>query len=270
MRMIANARMYAVTPEVEAAWRDILGYIAREAGVELHYEAYPAPQPLETLWARPDLGCVLMCGYPIAMGLADIVPIAAPIPRADWALRRPLYRSDLIVRKDSPFRTLEDSFGARAGWTVSHSHSGFNAFRHHLLPFRNKRGDSLYSAVASNLITARKVLDSVLDGSIDIGPLDSYWHLLIDRHAPELTAGIRILDVTALAPVPSFVASRAMPAEIVAALKAAFVDAAGKSWFAPFQDKLMLDGFASVELKDFAVTLKRDREAVEAGYLEPA
>ncbi len=57
-----------------------------------------------------------------------------------------------------------------------------------------------------HLITARRVLDSVRDGLIDIGPLDGYWHALIALHQPDLTADLRILDVTALAPTPAFVA----------------------------------------------------------------
>ncbi len=133
---IMNARMYAVTPAVETAWRSLLERITAAAGVAFEYVPYPAPQPLETLWARPDLGCVFMCGYPVALQLAEVVPLAAPIPRAPWAAGRPVYRSDLIVREDAPFRTLEDTFGGRAGWTVEHSHSGFNAFRHHLLQYR--------------------------------------------------------------------------------------------------------------------------------------
>src|SRR5215469_10007847 len=133
-----NARMYAVTPEVEAAWRALLEHITHEAEVALDYLPYPAPQPLETLWSRPDLGAVFMCGYPIALKLAPVVPIAAPIPSATWAAGRAVYRTDLIVREDAPYRTLEDTFGGRAGWTVEHSQSGFNAFRHHLLRFRSR------------------------------------------------------------------------------------------------------------------------------------
>ena len=133
MSEIMNARMYAVAPEVEDAWRGLLERITAEAGVALRYVPYPAPKPMEDLWRRPDLGCVFMCGYPIALKLAPVVPIASPIPRADWAGGRAVYRSDLIVRADAPYATLEDTFGGRAGWTVAHSHSGFNAFRHHLL-----------------------------------------------------------------------------------------------------------------------------------------
>ena len=61
---IVNARMYAVTPHVEARWLALLDHITCEAGVNFTYLPYPAPQPLERLWARPDLGAVFMCGFP--------------------------------------------------------------------------------------------------------------------------------------------------------------------------------------------------------------
>ena len=95
---VANARMYAVTPAAEAAWRELLARVAAEAGVAFGYMPYPAPQPLEALWSRPDLGAVFMCGYPIALRMAEVVPLAAPIPDAPWAGGQAVYRSDLIVR----------------------------------------------------------------------------------------------------------------------------------------------------------------------------
>jgi ABC-type phosphate/phosphonate transport system substrate-binding protein len=270
MTGIMNARMYSVTPEVEAGWRALLAHITSEAGVALTYMPYPAPRPLEELWARPDLGCALMCGYPIAMKLAPVIPIAAPIPRAEWAGGRAIYRSDLIVRQDSPYMTLADTFGARAGWTVAHSQSGFNAFRHHLLAYRTPERPALYAQMTGNLVTARNILDAVREGRIDIGPLDAYWHLLVARHAPHLTAGIRVLISTELAPLPAFVASAATAAEDVARLRAAFRNAATRRWFAPFGDLLLLDGFAEATEAQFAPLLEWDRAAKSAGYALPA
>jgi ABC-type phosphate/phosphonate transport system substrate-binding protein len=267
---IMNARMYAVTPAVEAAWRALLGHVTREADVGLSYFPYPAPQPLESLWARADLGAVFMCGYPIALQLAKVSPIAAPIPRAPWAAGRPLYRTDLIVREDAPYERLEDTFGGRAGWTVEHSHSGFNAFRHHLLAYRTPQRPALYAQMIGNLVTARNVLDAVRSGKLDIGPLDAYWHLLIARHAPELTAGVRVLASTAVAPMPTFVAAAGAPAEMLARLRAAFVAAAGREWFPPLADLLLLDGFAVVSAGAFAPLLEWDREARAAGFERPA
>jgi ABC-type phosphate/phosphonate transport system substrate-binding protein len=267
---IANARMYAVTPEVETAWRALLAHVAREAGVPLAYLPYPAPQPLETLWARPDLGAVFMCGFPIALELAAVVPLAAPIPRAPWAEHRAVYRTDLIVRQDAPYRTLADTFGGRAAWTVKHSHSGFNAWRHHLLKFRTRERPALYAEMAGNLVTARRILDGVREGRIDIGPLDAYWHLLIARHAPQLTAGIRVLDSTALAPMPAFVAAAGATPGMVARLRAAFTGAAARPWFAPLAEQLLLEGFAAVSAGSFAPLLAWDRAAKAAGYELPA
>jgi ABC-type phosphate/phosphonate transport system substrate-binding protein len=264
-----NARMYAVTAGVEDAWRALLEHISREADVALTYVPYPAPQPLEKLWARTDLGAVFMCGYPVALGLAPVLPIAAPIPRVAWADGRAVYRTDLIVREDSAYRTLEDTFGGRAGWTVEHSHSGFNAFRHHLLAYRTPQRPRLYGQMVGNLVTARNVLDSVREGRIDVGPLDAYWHLLIARHAPQLTAGIRVLASTALAPMPALVASASTPGEIVARLRGALAAVPDRQWFAPLGEELLLDGFAEVQHDTFAPLLGWDRAAREAGFERP-
>src|ERR1700758_4015819 len=207
--------MYAVTPEVEALWRALLEHVSADARVPLSYVSHPAPRPLEQLWSRADLGAVFMCGYPIALKLAPVIPIAAPIPRAEWAAHRAVYRSDLIVRQDAPYRTLADTFGGRAGWTVTHSQSGFNAFRHELLALRTPQRGALYAEVVGELLTARNVLDSVRAGRIDVGPLDAYWHLLIARHAPELTRGVRVLTSTEVAPMPALVAAAGAPTDMI-------------------------------------------------------
>ena len=265
-----NARMYAVTADVEAAWRALLEQVAREASVALTYLSYPAPQPLEQLWSRADLGSVFMCGYPIALKLAAVAPIAAPILRAPWAGGRAVYRSDLIVRRDAPYRTLEETFGGRAGFTVAHSQSGFNAWRHHLQGYRTPRRPALYAEMVGNLVTARNVLESVRNGRIDVGPLDAYWHMLIARSAPQLTADIRVLESTALAPMPAFVAAAGAPAQMVARLRAAFLGAKSRPWFAPLADRLQIDGFAAVDEASYSLLLDWDRAAKAAGYDQPA
>jgi len=265
-----NARMYAVTPAVEAHWIRLLDAVTRAAGVDFEYQPYPAPLPLEPLWQRPDLGCVFMCGYPIALGLADVVPIAAPVPSAPWSDGRAVYRSDLIVRADRDLSDLADTFGGRAGWTVRHSHSGFNAFRHHLLPYRTPERPTLYGHVEGDLITARAVLEAVREGRIDVGPLDSYWHLLMARHAPEILTGIRVLASTDVAPIPAFVASPTVPASIVEAVRQAFVAVSGDPHFDALRAELMIERFVAVGHDDFAPTLAWDREAVDAGYVTPA
>jgi ABC-type phosphate/phosphonate transport system substrate-binding protein len=273
IRIVTNGQTYySVAPQTDAAWYELLSAISREAGISFQFLSYPLPQPLEELWLRHDVGCVfIMCGYPIALRQFDVVPIAAPIPVAPWAEGRAVYRTDLVVKADSRYEQLRDTFGGRIGWTIRHSNSGFNALRYHLLQYRTPERPTLYSQVVGNLGTVRKILDSVLDGTIDVGPIDAYWHMLMQRYHPKLAAGVRTIESTATAPIPAFVASPAVPREVVDHLVIGFQSAHSRQWFRPIADALLIDGFAPVRGIDaFSAILARARQAEDAHYLSPA
>lgn len=262
---------YAVTPSIEAAWKELLIRIGREADVPFDFLPYPLPQSEEVLWRRSDLGCVfMMCGYPIAMRDFVATPIAAPIPSAPWAQGRALYRSDLIVKADSPYQTLTDTFGGRLGWTTNHSNSAFNALRYHLLQYRNRNRATLYSHVVGDLGSVRKLFDSVCDGTIDVGSLDAYWHLLLQHHQPGLAARVRVIESTALAPIPAFVASPAVPSGVIDRLTVCLTSAQDQPWFPALADALRIAGFAVSALDDFDIIRARALEAGRAGYPLPA
>ena len=128
--------MYAATPDAAEAWAELLRWVAGRSGVALDVLSHPPPAPMTALWGRPDLGAAFMCGRPWMRAEPRPVPVSAPLPSPPRYGGRPRYCTDLVVRADSPHRTLEDTFGGRIGFTVEESHSGFNAPRHHLLRFR--------------------------------------------------------------------------------------------------------------------------------------
>jgi ABC-type phosphate/phosphonate transport system substrate-binding protein len=121
-----------------------------------------------------------------------------------------------------------------------------------------------------DLITARAILDGVREGRFEVGPLDAYWHWLIARHAPELTAGIRVLESTDVAPMPAFVATEGTPGDVVSRLKSAFAAASRQPWFGAVAEGLGLLGFAPVSHDSFDLTVQRHAAAVAAGYPTPA
>ena len=267
---IANARMYAVTPSAEAAWRGLLEFVAERADAPLVYEAHPAPRPLEELWRRDDLGLAFMCGWPFAKLYPDMTPVAAPIPADVRFGGGPHYATDLVVRADGPFHRLEDTFGARLGWTVEHSQSGFNALRHHLLGYRTPEMPLLYAGTVGPLVTARASVQAVLDGRVDVGPLDAYWHDLLKLHEPETTAQLRVVATTALAPIPLLVASPDAPSGEVRRLRESLVGLAGEPRGRDLLAPLGLKGFASVERAGYAGLDRMAVEAQRAGYPVPA
>jgi ABC-type phosphate/phosphonate transport system substrate-binding protein len=269
MAYAANARMYSVNPPAAAAWKELFGWLAREADVDLRLIDHGFPLPLAELWSRPDLGCGFMCGFPYALAARKPQPVAAPIPVGAAMPGKPIYATRLLVRADAKFRSLEDTFGGRLGYTVEDSHSGYNALRHHLLPYYQKRGTKLYRESVGPLFTPRKIIDALLADEIDIGPLDSYALDLMLHHQPELASQIRIVATTDPAPIPLLVAAPGCPHEIVSALKAALLGFGAAPACEDLRDRLRLAAFAPVVVEDYGLTTRWDAEARAAGYAQP-
>ncbi|KIZ47660.1 hypothetical protein OO17_03175 [Rhodopseudomonas palustris] len=267
---VANARMYAVAPAAAAAWRDLFAWLARASGVDLNVIDHAFPLPLAELWSRPDLGCGFMCGFPYLLATERPQPIAAPVPLHAVVPGRPVYATRLIVRAGSRLQTLEQTFGGRLGFTVADSHSGYNALRHHLLPYRLARRNDLYRESIGPLFTPRRVIEAVLSGAIDVGPLDSYALDLMLRHEPELATQIRVVATTEAAPIPFLVASRSCPDEVVTALRTTLLGFASNTDCADLSDALCLAGFAPVDLAAYETIAEWDAGARQAGYASPA
>jgi ABC-type phosphate/phosphonate transport system substrate-binding protein len=270
MRYVANARMYSVNPEAAAAWKELFGWLARESGVDLEILDHAFPLPLADLWSRTDLGCAFMCGFPFMLATHRPQPVAAPIPTIAPIAGRPVYATCLVVRAESEVQTIEDTFGGRLGYTVADSHSGYNALRHHLLPYYRQRGARLYRESVGPLTTPRRVIDALLAGVIDVGPLDSYALDLMQYHQPELGSQIRLVATTDPAPVPFLVASSDCPAEIVSCLQAALATFYSVPACSGLKKRLRLEAFAPVDLEDYGLMLRWDAEARGAGYFQPA
>ena len=65
-----------------------------------------------------------MYGWPFAEASPRPRLLATPVPSPARFAGKPEYWSDLVVRTDSPFRRIEDTFGGTIGWTTEDSHSG--------------------------------------------------------------------------------------------------------------------------------------------------
>src|SRR4051794_31733474 len=98
--LVANARMYAVNPDVAGWWNRLFQWIADEAGLPLVPVTHAPPEPLETLWLREDLGCAFMCGYPFATWRGDASKqprlLAAPLPSPSRYQGRAVYCTDIV------------------------------------------------------------------------------------------------------------------------------------------------------------------------------
>lgn len=222
MSLVANARMYSVTPSAAEAWRAVIGWAAREAGVPIEFVEHAPPKLLSDLWARDDLGVVQMCGLPASLRSPPPVVLAAPVPNLPRYGGRAIYMSDLAVKADSPFRTLEDTFGGVAGYTLKDSQSGYFAFRTLLL---TKYPHAKYRAIVGDLLNPRGVINALAAGKIDVGPLDGYVFDLIRAGDPAFASQVRIVESTDPTPMPPLVCTSPLNSAEVKKLREAFLHA---------------------------------------------
>ena len=257
--MRVNARMYAVTPECKAAWQSVLGWVLEQAGVEAQYEDHDPPKLLADLWARDDLACVMMCGLPFSLRNPQPSILAAPVPSPPRYGGRAVYWSDIAVRADSDFGTLEDTLGSRAGYTLKDSQSGYFAFRHHLL-----RGfpalPSPYGQITGKLLNPRGVIKALAEGRIDVGPLDSYVHDLLIRGDPQFAAQVRVIATTDPTPMPPIVATAGLPQAAVERMRAAVLAVQHEPALAAARATLLLDRFIVPDPSVYRVQRERAEE----------
>lgn len=262
--------MYAVSPQAARSWAELFEWLARASGVELDVLAHAFPSPLSSLWSRSDLGCAFMCGYPFMLASRRPRPVAAPVPSAGPLAGRPFYATRLLVRADSRLNSIDDTFGGRLGYTVTDSHSGYNALRHHLLPYHRRRGEKLYRQTIGPLTTPPRVIEAILDGWIDVGPVDGYAYDLMVRHESHLADQLRVIATTDAAPIPFMVAAQDCPDDVVSRLQNALVSFGSLTACAGLRERLCLEGFTPVDLSDYELIMQWDAEARQAGYYELA
>jgi ABC-type phosphate/phosphonate transport system substrate-binding protein len=203
--------MYAVSPAAAAAWRRLLSAICATAGVPVTVIDHPAPAPLEELWRRTDQGAVFMCGLPFSRTEPRPVLIAAPVPSPSDFNGRAEYWSDLVVRADSGFTAVEDTFGGRLAFTVPHSQSGCVAALSHFMAAHREAPTALplFGEIIAPTITPLGALNAVIGGAADLAPIDSYAFRLLQEYRPDLTSQVRVVARTTPTPIPPLVASRA-------------------------------------------------------------
>jgi ABC-type phosphate/phosphonate transport system substrate-binding protein len=267
--LVANARMYSVEATTAAAWQALLEWVAQRADVPMIYEPHRPPAPLDALWRRPDLGGALMCGFPFATWhdpavvrphpLAAVVPLAAPSGE-------PVYRTAVVTRADGDIAGLDDLRDRRFAYTTPESQSGYQAVREWMGARAAAAGGRWFGATIGPLVTPRAVVDAILRGDADAGPLDAYWLDLLMRHEPATARQLRTVTHTDWTPLPPFVCSAAVPPPQRQRIAGALLEAGETPALGDVRATLAIATLAPVTAADYAVLATRARATDALGY----
>jgi len=265
--VIANFRMYEAVPSAARAWRSLFERAFSEVGLDMPIVEHKPPAPLRDLYAREDLGCAFMCGWPFVRS-GKMQPIAAPVPSPPRYEHLPRYCSEFLTRASDGWRTLEDTFGHRFGWMSPDSQSGFNAPRAHLSRHVSFERPALYAETRGPLGAPMATLEALHRAEVDVVALDSFWLDLVRRHEPARLAGIRCVATTGWTPMPLLVAAPQADAGDVARLRDALVRIHERPGYAPLLADVLLERFVAPDVAAYAALEDMQRAAESVGYCE--
>ena len=264
--LIGSARLYEWSPSIGQAWGDLLRWVSEKAGVPYNVIPRDVQMTLEELWARPDLGCVVMCGYPWVTAPEPPRLLAGPVPTPPRYGNHPGYVSDFVVPADSTFLSLEDTFGHRFAYSTEHSQSGYNAARYHLLSYRTPERPSLFGEILGPYMRQGAVINALADGEADVATVDGFALDLLRHHDPASAGRVRVVATTEAAPIPPKVTSIDADDPACGRLTEALLAFGTAPEMEATRKALLLSRFERMAPEIFTELVERERAAERAGY----
>jgi phosphate/phosphite/phosphonate ABC transporter binding protein len=189
--------------------RDVYAFIVRRIGERL---GIATELFVGTDYAQTDeADAAFICGLAY-IELADagcaLEAVAAPVLSGDRYRGRPVYFSDVIVRRDSPFRSFADLRGRTWCYNELLSHSGYGITRYRLTQMAETAG---YFAEVIEAGWHERSIRLVCAGEIDGSAIDSHVLALTLREQPALQEQLRVIDSFGPSTVQPVAVSRCLP-----------------------------------------------------------
>jgi phosphonate transport system substrate-binding protein len=170
-----------------------------------------------------DIGFI--CGLPYVQlarqSPAPVELLAAPVLQGERYGGRPIYFSDVIVRRDSPFQNFADLRGCCWSYNDLGSHSGYNITRYHLVQLGQTEG---YFGRVVAAGSHQNSIRLICAGEVEASAIDSQVLAIELRDQPELGAQLRLIDALGPAAIQPVVAARQLPGGLKAEVRAILLE----------------------------------------------
>jgi phosphonate transport system substrate-binding protein len=192
-----------------------------------------------------DLGVI--CGLPYVR-LADrrpppVEPLAAPVLAGDRYGGRPVYYSDVIVRRDSPITCLEELRGCSWAYNEPMSHSGHTVTLYSLVRMGVRPGFFARVVEAGYHQRAIRLVDA---GAVDAAAIDSQVLAIELRDHPDL-AGLRVVGSFGPSTIQPVVAASRLPGRLKDQVRELLVALEHDPTARPALDHGLIDRFTPVD-----------------------
>jgi phosphonate transport system substrate-binding protein len=199
-----------LAPNIMPVYQAIADEVGRQLGIETElivetdYES-----------CAKDLNDVcFVCSLPYVIferqGISPSIPIAAPVVKEKRYQNKPIYFSDVIVKKDASFKSFKDLKGHSWAYNEPLSHSGYGITRYTLVKMGETNG---YFSKVVEAGFHEKSIQMVAKGEIDASAIDSQVLSVAMRDNPDLKNSLKIIDALGPSTIqPIAVSKRLKPA----------------------------------------------------------
>ena len=172
-----------------------------------------------------ELDAGFICGLPyIQLARQTPAPVellAAPVIAGERYGGRPIYFSDVIVRRSSSTQTFGELRGRSWAYNDLDSHSGYNVTRHHLVRLGETRG--FFGRVVEAGFHQR-AMRMVAAGEIDAAAIDSQVLAIELRDQPALAEELRVIDALGPSTIQPVVAAQHLQLDLRAAIRTVLLE----------------------------------------------
>jgi phosphonate transport system substrate-binding protein len=194
-----------------------------------------------------DCDVAFVCGLPYVESTRcpqpPVEPLAAPVLQGARYRGRPIYFSDVIVRRDSAFRSFADLRGCTWVYNEPHSQSGYGITRYRLV--RHGTAGRYFNKVVKAGFHERAI-HMVRSGAGDASAIDSHVLSVALRDRPELWHDIRVIDALGPSTIQPVVAARRLPKRLKEKLRESLLEIAQSRQARPYLDHAFVQRFVPV------------------------
>lgn len=195
-------------PVADPFCRRLSDYLAERSGRPIRFVDDEPWQARERRLDSGEIDFAWICGLPYARRRDSDTPtvtlVAASVMVHPRYQNRPIYFSDVVVLRASPWNAVTDLAGTRWAYNEPSSHSGYNLTRFELA--RTGLGSGFFGEVVE-AGSHEAALQLVLEGAVDATALDSTVLEAMTSQRPELREELRVIDTWGPSPMPPWVAA---------------------------------------------------------------
>lgn len=267
MFTMAKRMLHAITflaPNMLPVYRFMIEYLGSKLGCEIELTVGSDYKEI----FQTDLAFI--CGLPYILYThprhfaSPIEALVAPVLQGERFLNRPIYFSDVIVHRDSPFHSFADLRGCSWAYNESQSQSGYGITRYWLAKMGETKG---FFGKVVEAGFHQKAIRMVRTREVDAAAIDVQVLAVELRKHPLLTEHLRVIDSLGPSTIQPLAAASHLSKALKQDIQAIFVELHLDPTARAYLDRGFIDHFVSVCDGDYNDIRDMLTACEQAGYL---